>query len=85
MSKIIKLEQQNCQPCIMVSQFLDEKGVQYERVDVSLDPDTASQYRVMGVPVTILLDNEGNEIKRSVGFNPVELEEIVESASMGTL
>lgn len=31
----------------------------------------------MGVPVTILLDERGNEVKRSIGFKPDELDELI--------
>ncbi|TWK39152.1 hypothetical protein CHCC20368_2699 [Bacillus licheniformis] len=31
----------------------------------------------MGVPVTILLDGEGKEVKRSSGFKPNELDELI--------
>jgi thioredoxin 1 len=77
MSKIIKLEQPGCRPCQMVSMFLGDQGVEYETIDVTENPDVASHYGVMGVPVTILLDDEDNEVKRSQGFNPSELEEII--------
>lgn len=33
--KIIKLEQPNCNPCKMVSNYLNEVGVEYETVDVT--------------------------------------------------
>ena len=73
----MKLEQQNCRSCVFVSKFLNDKGVEFEVVDVTEQPDVASQYGVMGVPVTILLDEEGKEVQRSVGFNPEQLENIV--------
>ncbi|TWN25724.1 Thioredoxin [Bacillus licheniformis] len=33
---------------------------------------------MMGVPVTVLLNAEGIELKRSIGFKPDELDNIVE-------
>ena len=75
--RILKLEQPGCPPCKFVSNFLNDKGVEFEVVDVTEQPEVASEYGVMGVPVTILLDEEGKEVQRSVGFNPEQLENIV--------
>ena len=74
--KILKLEQPNCNPCKMVSNFLNDNGVEYDVVDVSENPEVASQYGIMSVPVTILLNEEGKEVVRSNGFKPNELEVI---------
>lgn len=56
-----------CPFCIKTKQFLDEKGVEYENIDVSSDQDAAqemvSKSGQMGVPV---LDIEGEII---VGFD----------------
>jgi thioredoxin 1 len=40
-------------------------------------PNLAAQFGISSVPVIILLDNEGNEIQRSIGFKPNELQEII--------
>ncbi|MDV5127057.1 thioredoxin family protein [Bacillus amyloliquefaciens] len=74
--RLIKLEQPNCNPCKMVSNYLNEAGVEYETFDVTQKPEVAAQFEVMGVPVTILL-NEQEEVKRSVGFKPEELDELL--------
>ncbi|MED4883059.1 thioredoxin family protein [Bacillus smithii] len=77
MSKILKLEKYNCPTCVKVSNYLNDKGVTFEAVNVEDNPEIAAQYGVMGVPVTIILDDDGNEIQRSVGFKVEELEEII--------
>lgn len=74
--RLIKLEQPNCNPCKMVSNYLNNAGVEYETVDVTQRPEVAAQYQVMGVPVTILL-NEQEEVKRSVGFKPDDLDDLI--------
>lgn len=76
--KLIKLEQPSCTPCQLVSNYLKEKGIKFEAIDVTERPEVAAEYGVMGVPVTILLDKEGNEVTRSTGFKPDELDNIVE-------
>ncbi|PAK28259.1 thiol reductase thioredoxin [Bacillus velezensis] len=75
--RLIKLEQPNCNPCKMVSNYLNEVGVKYETVDVTQKPEVAAQFEVMGVPVTILLNEQGEEVKRSIGFKSNELDELV--------
>ncbi|ASB89250.1 MULTISPECIES: glutaredoxin family protein [Bacillus] len=77
--KLIKLEQPSCTPCQLVSNYLNEKGIEYEVIDVTEQPEVAAEYGVMGVPVTILLDGEGNEVKRSIGFKPDELDELIKN------
>ncbi|MGG1395581.1 thioredoxin domain-containing protein [Bacillus velezensis] len=75
--RLIKLEQPNCNPCKMVSNYLNDVGVEYETVDVTQKPEVAAQYEVMGVPVTVLLNEQGEEVKRSIGFKPDELDKLV--------
>ncbi|MBT9285829.1 MULTISPECIES: thioredoxin family protein [Bacillus] len=75
--RLIKLEQPNCNPCKMVSNYLNEVGVKYETVDVTQKPEVAAQFEVMGVPVTILLNEQGEEVKRSIGFKSNELDELL--------
>ena len=52
-------------------------GIQYEKVNQIGNPEKAVKHRVRTVPTVILLENE-EEIKRTIGFNPEELKEIVE-------
>jgi thioredoxin 1 len=40
-------------------------------------PNLAAQFGIASVPVTILLDDEGNEIQRSTGYKPDELNEMI--------
>ncbi|MCY7948352.1 thioredoxin family protein [Bacillus atrophaeus] len=75
--RLIKLEQPNCNPCKMVSDYLEHEDIQFETVDVTQEPEVASRFSVMGVPVTILLNDQGEEVNRSVGFKPNELDELL--------
>ncbi|WP_342494124.1 thioredoxin domain-containing protein [Bacillus sp. FSL R5-0447] len=75
--RLIKLEQPNCNPCKMVSNYLEQADIQFEAVDETQKPEVAAQYEVMGVPVTILLNEQGEEVKRSIGFKPDELDKLV--------
>lgn len=76
--RLIKLEQPNYNPCKMVSNYLEQADIQFETVDVTQEPEVASRFGVMGVPVTILLNDQGEEVNRSVGFKPNELDELLQ-------
>ena len=59
-----------CNPCKIldgVIQNVDLSGVEYENIDISEAPDITAYYRVRAVPTMILLDEEGNELKRFSG------------------
>jgi thioredoxin 1 len=57
---------------------LTDKNVEVEKVNPFENPKLAAKFMISSVPVTILLDEEGTEIQRSRGFNPDELESLVE-------
>ena len=76
MKKLIKFEKADCNPCVMVSDLLDKSGVEYEKVNPFNNPELAMKYKVRTVPTTILLDQD-EEIKRTIGFNPEELKELI--------
>ena len=76
MRKLIKFEKDDCNPCMMVSDLLDKSGVEYEKVNPFNNPELAMKYKVRTVPTTILVDQD-EEIKRTIGFNPEELKEII--------
>ena len=75
--RLIKLEKYNCSSCQMVSNFLNNANVKYEAISVEDNPEVASEYGVMGVPGTILLDDKGNEVQRVIGYKPDELNEMI--------
>lgn len=75
--KLIKLYQPACVPCQQVDNYLQENGVVYESFNVQDSPEVAAKFGVMGIPVTILLDDNDDEVSRSVGFRPMELEVLI--------
>jgi thioredoxin 1 len=77
MTKLLKFEKENCPACSMVEGFLTDNNVKAEKVNPFEQPKLAAKFMISSVPVTILLDDEGNEIQRSRGFKPDELEEII--------
>ena len=75
MKKIIKFEKNDCNPCAMVSEFLDKKGVEYERINAFDNPEMAMKFKVRTVPTVILMENNA-EVKRVMGFKMEELNEM---------
>lgn len=78
MKKLIKFEKDNCKPCELVTQYLNSKGVEFEAINAYDNPMRASKMKVRSVPTLMLLDNEGNEIRRIVGYNPQEIDQLIE-------
>ncbi|SEM42253.1 thioredoxin 1 [bacterium A37T11] len=72
MTRILKFEKNDCAPCNQVSDFLDKKGVNYEKVNPFDKPELAMRYRVRTVPTVIVLQ-ENEETQRIIGFKPEEL------------
>ncbi|WP_262246774.1 glutaredoxin family protein [Parapedobacter soli] len=72
MTRIIKFEKNDCVPCNQVSEFLDRRGVSYEKVNPFDKPELAIQYKVRTVPTVIVL-NQDQETQRIIGFKPEEL------------
>lgn len=77
MTKLIKFEKTGCNPCTMVQNFLDDKGLEVEKVDVFNTPQLAAKFDIGTVPTTILFDDNDNEIGRSTGYKPHELEVLI--------
>lgn len=75
--KLIKFETDNCTPCKMVDSVLLGKSVEVERINVEENKELTKKFEIMSVPVLILLDENGEEVKRSKGFNLSEIEEIL--------
>lgn len=75
--KLLKLEKYQCNPCNMVEIYLQNANVEYDKINIEDNPEVAVQYGVMGVPVLLLLDDNGEEIDRVVGFNPREIDILI--------
>lgn len=73
MQKIIKFEKSDCPPCNMVSEYLDRKGIVYEKVDAFEEPERAMQYKIRTVPTVLVLNTENEILTRIAGFKPEEL------------
>lgn len=72
--KLLKFYSPGCQPCKGLSMTIDGAKsdglitIPVEPINIEEDIDTALQYGVRAVPTLVLVDEDGNEIKKSVGL-----------------
>lgn len=68
--RVIKFGSKTCGPCRMVDQHLDKfdkcEVIKYD-IDDEID-DLLEKYNIRNIPVTILTDDNDNEIQRWVGI-----------------
>ncbi len=74
--KVLKFGAEWCMPCKVLNKnlenFTDCEVVKYDVDDV--DEDMLSQFKIRNIPVTILLNNNDEEVKRWIGvFNVQEI------------
>jgi len=65
-----------CSPCRMLAPTIEElsnemKDIKFLKLNVDESGDVAESYGVMGIP-TLILFNNGKEVKRIVGVRPKE-------------
>ncbi len=67
-----------CGPCKRLAPLLEDiDGIEVVKVNVDLYPTIAQKYGIMSIP-TLILFNEGNEIKKEIGFRTKEeIEEMI--------
>ena len=82
MTKLFKFEKQGCVPCQAVQNYLDEQGVEVIKINPFDNPEMAARYNIGSVPTLILFDDDGKEIGRSIGFNPPEIDGLIEKLSL---
>lgn len=78
MKKIIKFEKDDCNPCVQVTNYLNEKNIVFEAINPFDKPEIAAKYRIRSVPTTLLVDAE-KEVIRVIGYKPTELDLIIEA------
>lgn len=70
--ELLKFEASWCGPCAQLSKVLEDIELPYPLtcIDIDDNQEKAVQYEVRGVPTLVLLDDDGNEVKRMVGASP---------------
>ena len=81
MANVVIYSTSSCGYCKMEKEFLTEKGVEYTDIDVASDQEAAAQMvektGQMGVPVTIVTQDDGTE-EVLVGFEQDRLSELLQ-------
>ena len=82
--KVVKIYSKTCGPCKVLEKNLQLAGIEHENIDVqSIEgEDVVSKYKVTTVPTLIIVDDEGNVVKRHNGLLGVqELKEFCNEAN----
>ena len=75
MNRILLFKLSSCGPCKTVSKSLSELSYKYEEMVSDLDDNAdslADKYKIRSVPTILVLNNEGEELDRFVGFKTKE-------------
>lgn len=72
--KVLKIYSRTCGPCKVLESNLQLAGIPHESVDVqSIEGENiVDKYEVRAVPTLILIDDEGNVMKRHTGLLGVQ-------------
>lgn len=75
--KVIKIGAEWCMPCKVLDKALENfDACEVVRYDAEEDDEIVEKYKIRNIPVTILLNDNDEEIKRWVGvFNVNEISE----------
>lgn len=72
-SKIKKFSGAWCGPCRVLKQNLESfTRVPVEEIDVDENPDETTKYKIRNIPVLIYLDENGEELERTVGLQTLD-------------
>lgn len=73
--KVLKFYAEWCGPCKSLSSVIENYytgDVPIESIDIDSNMDMAAQYQVRSVPLCVLLDDNGNELKRQTGVMMID-------------
>ena len=82
--KLLKFEKDNCPGCTMSAQFMSSISFDETKIDVKRpydkaeDAELAGKYGVMSLPTFLVLDDNGEVVKRMDGYNPAKAGELKE-------
>ena len=68
---LIKRTTPPCPACIRMQTALEAENIPHEIIDITTQPDAIERYGLIGVPV-LLIDDENGEYIRLTGLQPIE-------------
>lgn len=70
--KVLKFYAPWCQPCkgltMVINGAEDKITLPIEEINIDEDTDTAIKYGIRSVPTLVIVDEEGNEVKKQTGL-----------------
>ena len=76
--KILKFYTETCMPCRALGKILESMNVEVEPINAMEDIASVDKYNVCTTPTLIFLNDEGEEVARTVGLIPKsEIENIL--------
>jgi thioredoxin 1 len=70
--KLLKFYATWCEPCKALSKVIAQAGdrvtMPVQEIDIQGDPATAIKYGIRSVPVLVVVDDAGTELRRQVGL-----------------
>lgn len=72
MKKVVVASAPWCQNCNVLKKSLTSAGIDYEEVNVDVNPEFAKVNSVRGLPTTIIYDNNDVVVERVTGEASIE-------------
>lgn len=70
--KLLKFYASWCQPCkgltMVINGAKDKIEMPIEEIDIDQQNDMALKYQIRSIPVLVIVDDSGNEVKRNSGM-----------------
>ena len=73
--KVLKFYADWCVPCKSLSKIIEQHytgDIPIENIDIDQNNDMAREYNIRSVPVCVLVDGEGQEIRRQSGMMMID-------------
>jgi len=72
MKKLLYFSAVWCGPCKQLGPIMNEisSTIPVKKIDVDQNPEMAQKYGVRNIPTVILINGQGQELAKKIGFNP---------------
>ena len=75
--KVIVFSSSWCSKCSPYKEQLKKAGIEFDPIDVDENMEMAASYGVRSLPTTVIEDDSGTEVFRTVGPNLKEVKEFL--------